>query len=158
MFTRNYHLWVSKAILNSPTTSFGGLYNMESDGEYEPVSLYRANGWDVYAGPTDRKYGIYLMVGSGSTSPKKSDYKLEDQVELFLVDGSVSDTNEQTTKTVSATLKNTTESVITIREVGVAIHGYNNEYMRSALLGRIVLDTPVVLQPEDTYTFTYVIQ
>lgn len=96
-----------------------------------------------------------IVFGSGTTPPQKTDYKIENHI----ADG-LTYSNESTSETNNVvnwvqTVQNTSSEPITISEVGLfsAIHSEN----LCVLLTRTVLDTPVVLQPNEVKTFTITI-
>lgn len=96
-----------------------------------------------------------IVFGSGTTPPQKTDYKIENHI----ADG-LTYSNENTNKANNIvhwvqTVQNTSSKPITISEVGL-FTADRATYM-CFLLTRTVLDTPVVLQPNDVKTFTITI-
>lgn len=93
-----------------------------------------------------------IVFGSGTTPPKKTDYKIENHI----ADG-LTYSNNDTSETNNVvnwvqTVQNTSSEPITISEVGLFSTQGSNKLC--VLLTRTVLDTPVVLQPNDVKTFT----
>lgn len=97
-----------------------------------------------------------IAFGSGTTPPQKTNYKLENHITSGLT-YSGNNTN-QTDKVVNwvQTVQNTSTEQITITEVGLFARYANGSYA-TVLLTRTVLDTPVVLQPNDVKSFTITI-
>lgn len=99
-----------------------------------------------------------IAFGSGTTPPQKTDYKLKNYITTGLT---YSGNNTNLTDGVAnwvQTVQNTSGEPITISEVGLfsrdAITGGDYTVF---LLTRTVLDTPVVLQPNEVKTFTITI-
>lgn len=96
-----------------------------------------------------------IVFGSGTTPPQKTDYKIENHI----ADG-LTYSNNNTSETNNVvnwvqTVQNTSSEPITISEVGLfSAYGATN---LCVLLTRTVLDTPVVLQPNEVKTFTITI-
>lgn len=96
-----------------------------------------------------------IAFGSGTTPPQKTDYKLENHITTGLT-YSGNNTN-QTDGIVNwvQTVQNTSTAQITITEVGLfSSLNYTDAGNKTVLLTRTVLDTPVVLQPNEVKTFT----
>lgn len=96
-----------------------------------------------------------IVFGSGTTPPQKTDYKIENHI----ADG-LTYSNDSTSETNNIvnwvqTVQNTSSEPITISEVGL-FSGHPSQKL-SILLTRTVLDTPVVLQPNEVKTFTITI-
>lgn len=93
---------------------------------------------------------VTMRVGTGTTEPTLDDYNLESIPEGITVD-SVTVTNTSiTTKTYTAICSNSSDSDITITEVGL--------YMGSAtgyLLDRTILDTPITIPAGESRAVTY---
>lgn len=98
-----------------------------------------------------------IAFGSGTTPPQKTDYKLENYITTGLT---YSGNNTNKTDGVAnwvQTVQNTSTAQITITEVGLfAKYDYQKDF-DTFLLTRTVLDTPVVLQPNEVKTFTITI-
>ena len=106
---------------------------------------------DVYA-----PFARGIAFGSGTTPPQKTDYKLENYITTGLT---YSGNNTNTTDGVAnwvQTVQNTSTAQITITEVGL-FSRYARTGYTTYLLTRTVLDTPVVLQPNEVKTFTITI-
>lgn len=96
-----------------------------------------------------------IVFGSGTTPPQKTDYKIENHI----ADGlTYSNNNTSETNNVAnwvQTVQNTSNEPITISEVG--LFSACSAQDLCVLLTRTVLDTPVVLQPNEVKTFTITI-
>ena len=90
-----------------------------------------------------------IAFGSGTTPPQKTDYKIENHITTGLTYSG--NNNNQTNGVVNwvQTVQNTSTAQITITEVGL--------FAGFLLITRTVLDTPVVLQPNEVKTFTITI-
>lgn len=109
---------------------------------------------DILGGLSPCRRGI--AFGSGTTPPQKTDYKLENYITTGLT---YSGNNTNLTDGIAnwvQTVQNTSTAQITITEVGL-FSRYPNSAYTLFLLTRTVLDTPVVLQPNDVKTFTMTI-
>lgn len=98
--------------------------------------------------------GLLLFVGDGSADVTPEDYKLEKALSLAVLSASCTHTNGVTS--VIRTFQNTTEEAVTVREVGLYVFkttGGQQKYM--VMVGRKLLDNPVTIEPNETYTFTY---
>ena len=98
-----------------------------------------------------------IAFGSGTTPPQKTDYKLENYITTGLT---YSGNNTNATDGVAnwvQTVQNTSTAQITITEVGLFSKYSHREDYTVRLLTRTVLDTPVVLQPNEVKTFTITI-
>jgi hypothetical protein len=99
-----------------------------------------------------------IAFGSGTTPPQKTDYKLENYITTGLT---YSGNNTNITDGVAnwvQTVQNTSTAQITITEVGLfSRDSYSGQNYTVFLLTRTVLDTPVVLQPNEVKTFTITI-
>ena len=99
-----------------------------------------------------------IAFGSGTTPPQKTDYKLENYITTGLT---YSGNNTNITDGVAnwvQTVQNTSTAQITITEVGLfSKYSYSGQNYTVFLLTRTVLDTPVVLQPNEVKTFTITI-
>lgn len=99
-----------------------------------------------------------IAFGSGTTPPQKTDYKLENYITTGLT---YSGDNTNLTDGVAhwvQTVQNTSTAQITITEVGLFSRGSEKTTDYTVfLLTRTVLDTPVVLQPNEVKTFTITI-
>lgn len=99
-----------------------------------------------------------IAFGSGTTPPQKTDYKLENYISTGLT---YSGNNTNLTDGVAnwvQTVQNTSTAQITIAEVGLfSKNSRAGQNYTVFLLTRTVLDTPVVLQPNEVKTFTITI-
>lgn len=99
-----------------------------------------------------------IAFGSGTTPPQKTDYKLENYITTGLT---YSGNNTNLTDGVAnwvQTVQNTSTAQITITEVGLfSKNSRSGQNYTVFLLTRTVLDTPVVLQPNEVKTFTITI-
>lgn len=136
------------------TDTTGTIDNQAFNDTYvtsQPSDFYTDTGNPPLFAPFRRG----IAFGSGTTPPQKTDYKLENYITTGLT---YSGNNTNLTDGVAhwvQTVQNTSTAQITITEVGL-FSQYGRGYI-SLLLTRTVLDTPVVLQPNEVKTFTIAI-
>lgn len=87
-----------------------------------------------------------IAIGSGTTSPKKTDYKLENQI----ADAPASIDMTGGMATASITYKNTSSSDKTVTEVGLLTHGMRQNWM----LARELLENPVTIKAGEVKSFS----
>lgn len=100
--------------------------------------------------------GAGIVIGGGTTPATVEDYTLEDQIYSgfsALCNCFASPTDISTSKSMmcTATITNTSDSDITVREIGY-VRSYRYE---AVLMERTVLETPVIIKPNETRTFEY---
>lgn len=118
-----------------------------------PSNSYSETSATRFFGP----FGRGIAFGSGTTPPQKTDYKLENYITTGLT---YSGNNTNKTDGVAnwvQTVQNTSTAQITITEVGLFSKYRDSDAYNTFLLTRTVLDTPVVLQPNEVKTFTITI-
>lgn len=129
-------------------------YFADSDIQTHPSDSYSEGApGDASFGP----FGRGIAFGSGTTPPQKTDYKLENYITTGLTYSG--NNTKQTDGVVNwvQTVQNTSTAQITITEVGLFAKATSIEYYATYLITRTVLDTPVVLQPNEVKTFTITI-
>lgn len=161
MLNENYRKFVG-GLLNG-TTNIDLVPYIQYDTRYVSFS---ADAWRNLANPNtdlgtiNATNGISIVLGSGDKEAVDTDIQLESVIDnMSYVTASMTQGTKDYTKLVSVTYKNNTSDTVTVREIGLMIQeitGYG--YYRRALIGRIVLDAPVVMNPEDTYAFIYGIE
>lgn len=103
------------------------------------------------------KSTLAILVGTGTTPPASSDYKLENQVVLESVNDSCT---MDPTGMISLTreFKNNTEAQVTINEIGMYVvsgRGRSTYTPHVFLIGRKLLDSPVTLNVNEIASFQY---
>lgn len=103
------------------------------------------------------KSTLAILVGTGTTPPASSDYKLENQVVLESVNDSCT---MDPTGMISLTreFKNNTGAQVTINEIGMYVvsgRGRSNYTPHVFLIGRKLLDSPVTLNVNEIASFQY---
>ena len=151
----------------------GGLLNGATSIDLVPYIQYAtqyvsfsADAWRTLANPNTSlgtihaTNGISIVLGSGDKEAVDTDIQLESVIDnMSYVTASMTQGTKDYTKLVSVTYKNNTSDTVTVREIGLMIQEITEYgHYRRALIGRIVLDAPVVMNPEDTYAFTYGIE
>ena len=96
-----------------------------------------------------------IAFGSGTTPPKKTDYKLNNYITTGLAYNNNSTSINNNVVSWVQTVQNTSTEQITITEVGLFCT-YTVDDL-TILLTRTVLDNPVILQPNEVKTFTITI-
>lgn len=105
---------------------------------------------------------VRLYPGGDDTPPTKDDYKLGTSLHnnLQFTDCYVAFADGVYAYNVSQVYANISNEAVTIKEIGLMYRNYvtntNQDY--TYMLGRIVLDEPVVMQPGDVYSFSYTIK
>lgn len=100
-----------------------------------------------------------LIVGSGTTNATQDDIALENEITtLTYLTGNLLNGTSDCLKMITATYKNNTSDVVTVSEVGITAQLCHETFYNCMLLGRVVLENQVVMNPGDMYTFTYVIE
>lgn len=97
-----------------------------------------------------------LVFGQGTTTPTLEDYRIENHINTGLTYTGNSSSFINGVASLTQVVQNTSDTSITINEVGIFCENYNIN-VASLLITRTVLDTPVVLQPNDIKTFTVTI-
>lgn len=116
-----------------------------------------------------------LAIGSGSTSPTKSDYKLENWIptsKVKFISSRVTqnknyldyDEPPEFIFNYATTYKNVSSDPVTVSEIGLVVGtpnwssptGSEQNKKVKILLARNVLDNPITIQPGELYTFTMV--
>ena len=119
-----------------------------------PSNLYSETSRGGRFAPFDRG----IVFGSGTTPPQKTDYKLENHIAGGLTYSGNSTNQAGGVANWVQTVQNTSTAQITITEVGLfSTNYYASGQEKNILLTRTVLDTPVVLQPNEVKTFTITI-
>lgn len=151
-----------KALLTRFNGSNGSIKCKNTEGTLSLIAI------DTYAskiiGNTDTK----IVLGSGTTTPTKSDYIIETEINtldsLNRINNQINHPNEEygdydTIFSMTETFKNNTNSNITVNEIAVYTYwssanwGDNKYYM----IYREVLDNPVTIEPDKTYAFSVTI-
>lgn len=124
----------------------------------EPNTLSNGATNAFYANNTYAyKSTLAILVGTGTTPPASSDYKLENQVVLESVNDSCT---MDPTGMISLTreFKNNTEAQVTINEIGMYVvsgRGRSTYTPHVFLIGRKLLDSPVTLNVNEIASFQY---
>lgn len=106
-----------------------------------------------------RALGWYVMIGTGNTAPTKTDIHLDNIIDLAPTSTSLVVGTDNILKKVIHKFTNTTDDALVIKEIGLGYGGkvhasWPNNYFMCA---RKLLDTPVTMQPGETYQFSYTI-
>lgn len=133
----------------------GMLYNNEStevthiDSTTYSYSANRFMPYQYNASGSDRSG--YIAVGNRNTAPTVNDYTLGGEITGLSNIGTFVN-NGANGFTISATITNTTNSDVTIKEYG--LYGYQTADARWTMLTRTVLDSPLTLAPGEIVTIT----
>lgn len=103
----------------------------------------------------------HVIVGGGDTPVTKEDYDMADT--SILGNDKLRSTKQTATYNASngavltTSWRNDSAAPITVKEIGVAYKSDMIAYSKASnvLLARKVLDSPVIIQPGETYVFTY---
>lgn len=128
------------------------------------ANFYRGDGngdaWWTSSSP----YGTSrVVIGCGTTPVTFTDYKLADDSIMSSVTCTSSMNNiyqlDNKIASVSTTYQNISSSPITVTEVGFVAkpNGHGTPRHSHHLLTRTILETPIIMQPGEQYTFTITI-
>lgn len=141
-----HYLTISEAVTNLSRED-----DLELDAN-SPEAAGKLSGTTV-----TNETGTFILVGSGTSEPSSSDYKLENCISDLTDCGQYIALSSVNLFSVNRILQNNTDEDVVINEVGL----YNRPtYMDSDkgrtkfLLVREVLPETVTLHPGDSYTFT----
>lgn len=143
-------------------TNNGKTYFLPNIRAYQKNNLKAEDGTvtsvsSSYTGET------YLYVGNGNTAPTADDYCLESKIStLTLVQESK--THQAANATINygeaitsdvAVYQNNTSADITVNEIGLFFK--DTWYNRYFMIAREVLDSPVIIEPNKSYSFSVTI-
>lgn len=159
MLNTNYRKYVSFMLYNNDAVVRGKGADLPTYVNNDRDNLFPDACWRASTIPYAQSVNsLSVIVGDGTTPAKDTDMMLENEIkDLTGITATTSAVSTSVVKTVSVTFKNNTADIRTINEVGLIIQR-NGYQPKAALLGRVVLDTPVVMSPGDIYTFTYCIE
>lgn len=154
MLLKNFHM------LFAQQSNVAKLLNGNDFSSYIGMSIF---GRDLQQG---HYFGTgssccHVLVGGGDTAPTKDDY---DMADWSIVGTDKLKAIQQTatySKNYGATVNtqwiNMSASPLTVKELGFCFKYSSSAQDKggNVLLARKVLDTPVIIQPNETYTFTY---
>ena len=106
---------------------------------------------------TTNAIGTFILVGSGTSEPSSSDYKLENCISDLTDCGQYIASSSVNLFSVNRILQNNTDEDVVINEVGLyhrPAYFDGNTGRTKLLLVREVLPETVTLHPGDSYTFT----
>ena len=111
----------------------------------------------VYYTNTGNTNGWWIDIGFGDTAVDPDDYKLEDSnaLDTVILDF-VSGTNDRPNGkliSLTGTFQNNTANDVTVKEVGLCMR--SGVQTRNVLVAREVLDTPIVMHPDEIRSFTF---
>lgn len=151
--SKNSHVSIGALTYDYTTTTL-------TNNNIEEQALY---GWNeivhyINNASTEGSNGLVLFVGDSDIEVTQEDYKLGNSVPLTVISATCTHANGITS--VIRTFQNTTEQSVTIKEVGLYVfrtgHSTAKDYQRYlVMVGRKVLESPVTIEPNETYTFTY---
>lgn len=102
-----------------------------------------------------------LFIGTGTTKPKKTDYKLESEISSDLYSAIITDVittdfeNENSICKITAIVSNLSDENISVSEIGIAgtDSSQNTASYQLYLFAREVLDNPIVIAPGASKAF-----
>ena len=109
--------------------------------------------------PSSATKYIIMCLGTGGTTPAKTDYTLENIIQNTTLSCSslVVGTAASGNYIVTGTFSNVSSSAVTVSELGIYCKTGGTD-ASSFLLGRSVLDSPITMASNSTMTFTLEIQ
>lgn len=150
LFANNQFLYLTSQEYYLTTTNTNGVSNVSAF----VASLFTTANYPVSITQTGTsvRYRMGIFVGQGTNPTTPEDYTLEAPISLSLLSSEYS-IDENFNLLISFTMKNNTTETYTITETGLCAGP--NSFL--TLLNRKILPTPVVMEPNDTYVFTYTI-
>lgn len=147
--------------------NFSKMLNAIATVGFDGTSVSKNTTWDqtrVYAYYNTATRGTYMDIGFSNTAAQKTDYKLVDSNivdennALTMVSGIII-LSEPYMRAITSVFRNNTSDTYTVREIGMVVKdNAANMNSKNVLIARSVLSEPVVMEPGDTYTFTYTIE
>lgn len=155
MFVRNFQSifsWNNVSLKTMGDTSSNNSLGSTQVGYGAQACHYGGDGSGAY----------HVIIGAGTTPVTIDDFDLADS-SIMAADKMVSQLQATTSSrahgsVVSTQWYNSSDAPITVKEIGLAYKFMSNSrYTKSAnfLCGRQILDTPVTINPGETYTFSY---
>lgn len=133
---------------NTKTTVSGASY-----GAYPMQSAINAFN-QFKSNISNRIQGISVMVGTGDTEPTAEDYNIETPAEGITVTAIATAPTQEGTKIYTATIANTTQEDINIKEVGLFLSFNPNDLGKEIyMLDRTKVD--ITIPAGETKTYNY---
>lgn len=150
--TASYYAWKNGQSTFSPTALITQGNSTQSNLKLVPPPT----------SPSNYMYFSFMSLGSGDTPATFEDANLAEPISDFTqVSGQmVLSQGGKQCFTYTCTVRNDTASAITVKEIGVGGYhwGTGSSNTSGIMIARSVLDTPVTIQPGETYAFTYTIE
>lgn len=128
------------------------------------VQVKAVDGANFNIGPNSLTYSgsnyLYVKIGSGNSTPSFSDYALESPIDItrysYTWQGGA-ELSDGTLYWATTVYTNNSGSNVTVKEVGLYAYARNPSggAFKDICLARKVLDTPIVIEPNESYNFTY---
>ena len=117
------------------------------------------NAGCIYGGSSSG--GYHVIAGAGDTAVTEEDYDMADV--SILANDKLRPIQQTATyihangAVITTSYRNDSAAPITVKEIGLAYKNSNQTYSKAAniLVARKILDSPVTIQPGETYVFTY---
>ena len=162
--TYGYTQSESTYLFTKETATVSDLATNSKDYAYteQDINVYNAFYTNSTSGIGYYSNTIAMLVGTGTTSPTKDDYKLEAQIELESR-RDICYFNPSGKLVLARDFRNNTEGSVSINELGIYLvcchHGTStsNQSVNTFLIAREVLESPVTLAVGDSEFFTYTI-
>lgn len=162
MLTRNfmYMLAVDMGVGTNQDTSIGmpaSLINIEGNAisSFIPALGTASGGNYVFNSANFSK--AKLVIGTGNTAEKSTDYCLESKItegyDCTPLSRQYIQTDKKDAIYVYGVITNTGDSAITVSEVGFEVYDSVNTVSTYFLMARQVLDKPVTIEPGEAKTF-----
>ena len=157
----NHHAWGTLGYDYDLTTGSNSYTNEQTPYSYLDIVCDKL-GTGTTNDLNNIQNGFILFVGTGDTPVTANDYKLDTPISLPVASASCKHNTDNTT-VVMRTFVNETEDDIEIKEIGLYVF-QTNRYTSSdtrtflpVLIGRKVLENPVIIGTGSSYAFTYTI-
>lgn len=158
MLTRNFMYMLA---VDMGVTSIDGmpasLTNIEGNAISSFIPALGTDSGGTYVFNSTNFSKAKLVIGTGNTAEKSTDYCLESKITEGYDCSSLSRRYIQTDKKdaiyVYGVITNTGDSAITVSEVGFEMYDSINTVSSYFLMARQVLDKPVTIEPGEAKTF-----
>lgn len=130
-------------------------YNGYPSGVASSASQYQSDiTTGGSSGPTANYYTVY--AGTGTNPTAEDSYTLDLPVQLTYQDANITIDNDNNAL-ITYTLQNTSTETYTISEICLCTNFRKATSFYNVMFNRKLLPTPVVMEPNDSYVFTYTI-
>lgn len=154
MLNNNYYTitgTVFGKLVNTQLTKTDGEFWSTFQSSYAMLNKASKNTTEI----NKEEDGIFALVGSGTTPATSEDFKLESALGLQVFSNSIGFPTKGATLSYSRAFRNDTAEPVTVNELGMYMC---SKQAGNVMFAREVFDTPVVIEPGESKTFTFVLK